>query len=64
MVRHQPGKWEVVEVDVEEPRQDELLVRLVAAGLCHSDDHVTSGDLPVERFRWRAAMRAPASSSR
>ncbi len=43
----QPGKWEIVEVDVEAPRQGELLVRLEAAGLCHSDDHLTTGDLPV-----------------
>ncbi len=47
VLHQQPGKWEIVEVDIEPPRQDELLVRLVAAGLCHSDDHVTSGDLPV-----------------
>jgi NDMA-dependent alcohol dehydrogenase len=43
----QPGKWETVEVEVEAPRQDELLVRLVHSGMCHSDDHVATGDLPV-----------------
>lgn len=43
----QPGKWEVTELDLEPPRQGELLVRMVAAGLCHSDDHVATGDLPV-----------------
>ncbi len=43
----QPGKWETVEVELDTPRQDELLVRLVASGMCHSDDHVGSGDLPV-----------------
>jgi S-(hydroxymethyl)glutathione dehydrogenase/alcohol dehydrogenase len=42
-----PGKWEVVEVDVEEPRQGELLLKMVASGLCHSDDHVATGDIPV-----------------
>ena len=42
-----PGKWEVTEVDLEPPRQGELLIRMVAAGLCHSDDHMTTGDLPV-----------------
>jgi NDMA-dependent alcohol dehydrogenase len=42
-----PGDWEVVEVDLALPQQDELLVRMGAAGLCHSDDHITSGDLPV-----------------
>ncbi|ADP81523.1 NDMA-dependent alcohol dehydrogenase [Pseudofrankia inefficax] len=43
----QPGKWELAEVELEPPRQDELLVRMVAAGLCHSDDHIVTGDLPV-----------------
>jgi NDMA-dependent alcohol dehydrogenase len=42
----QPGKWEVAEVDLSPPEQGELLVRMVAAGLCHSDEHLTSGDLP------------------
>jgi Zn-dependent alcohol dehydrogenase len=43
----QPGKWEVVEVELEGPRQDELLVKMAAAGLCHSDDHILTGDLPL-----------------
>ncbi len=42
----QPGKWEITEIDLEPPRQDELVIRMVAAGLCHSDDHVATGDLP------------------
>jgi NDMA-dependent alcohol dehydrogenase len=42
----QPGTWEVTEIDLEPPRQDELVVRIVAAGLCHSDDHLATGDLP------------------
>ena len=42
-----PGKWEVTEVELEPPRQGELLVRMAAAGLCHSDDHIAVGDLPV-----------------
>jgi NDMA-dependent alcohol dehydrogenase len=42
-----PGKWEVTELDLEPPRRGELLVRMAAAGLCHSDDHIATGDLPV-----------------
>ncbi|MGO8864746.1 MAG: NDMA-dependent alcohol dehydrogenase [Acidimicrobiales bacterium] len=42
-----PGKWEVVEVELEGPRQNELLIKMAAAGLCHSDDHILMGDLPV-----------------
>ena len=42
-----PGTWEIVELDVEEPRQGELLIEMRAAGLCHSDDHYAKGDSPV-----------------
>ncbi len=42
----QPGKWEITEIDLDPPRQGELVVRMVAAGLCHSDDHVATADLP------------------
>jgi S-(hydroxymethyl)glutathione dehydrogenase/alcohol dehydrogenase len=45
-----PGKWEVVEVDVDEPRDHEVLVRYVSAGLCHSDDHLTTGDVPFGHY--------------
>jgi S-(hydroxymethyl)glutathione dehydrogenase/alcohol dehydrogenase len=41
-----PGKWEILDIDMEEPRQGELVLQMVAAGLCHSDDHFCTGDLP------------------
>ncbi|GAA0606175.1 NDMA-dependent alcohol dehydrogenase [Sporichthya brevicatena] len=42
-----PGEWEIVEVQVDEPKEHEVLVRYVTAGLCHSDDHVAKGDVPM-----------------
>ena len=45
-----PGEWEIVELDIDEPRQGELLVKLSASGLCHSDDHHAKGDTVVEQF--------------
>ncbi len=42
-----PAQWEVVEVDLDEPRQGELILKLTASGLCHSDDHIATGDIPV-----------------
>jgi NDMA-dependent alcohol dehydrogenase len=42
-----PNKWEIVEVDLDEPRQGELLVKMIASGLCHSDDHISTGDIPM-----------------
>src|SRR5690606_10641696 len=32
----------------EPPRAGEVLVRLAASGLCHSDEHLVTGDLPQE----------------
>ncbi|CAO5256121.1 NDMA-dependent alcohol dehydrogenase [Frankia sp. AgKG'84/4] len=43
----QPGSWEIVDVELEPPQQDELLVRMVAGGMCHSDDHIATADLPL-----------------
>jgi NDMA-dependent alcohol dehydrogenase len=45
-----PGKYETIEVDLEGPRQGEVLIRVVAAGLCHSDDHIATGDLGVGKY--------------
>jgi S-(hydroxymethyl)glutathione dehydrogenase/alcohol dehydrogenase len=46
-----PGPWEVREIDVDPPKDHEVLVRMVASGLCHSDVHYNVGDqatvLPV-----------------
>ncbi|MFV9453837.1 NDMA-dependent alcohol dehydrogenase [Rhodococcus sp. NM-2] len=45
-----PGKWDVREVELDEPRHGEVLVRVAAAGLCHSDDHHATGDVPFATF--------------
>ena len=37
--------WEVVEVDIEPPRADEVLVRMAYAGLCHTDEHARFKDM-------------------
>jgi S-(hydroxymethyl)glutathione dehydrogenase/alcohol dehydrogenase len=43
-----PGKpWEIVEMTYDDPRDHEVVVRLVAAGMCHSDDHLRLGDTPM-----------------
>jgi alcohol dehydrogenase (nicotinoprotein) len=38
-------EWEIVELDLDAPQVGEVLVRFVAAGLCHSDEHVRLGDM-------------------
>ena len=32
--------WEITELDLDEPKAGEVLVRMRAAGLCHSDEHI------------------------
>ena len=44
---HQP--FEIVELDLDEPKAGEVLIRFTAAGLCHSDEHLRHGDI-VPRF--------------
>ncbi|GHF49676.1 S-(hydroxymethyl)glutathione dehydrogenase/alcohol dehydrogenase [Amycolatopsis bartoniae] len=39
--------WEIVDLELDEPGDDEVLVRFHAAGLCHSDDHIQKGDAPM-----------------
>jgi len=32
--------WELTELDLDEPKAGEVLIRYEAAGLCHSDEHI------------------------
>src|SRR5258708_21641313 len=38
---------EIIELALAPPQAEEVLVRYVASGLCHSDDHLRTGDIPV-----------------
>jgi alcohol dehydrogenase (nicotinoprotein) len=37
--------WEVTELELDPPREGEVRIRYEAAGLCHSDQHVQTGDI-------------------
>ncbi|CAN5607022.1 NDMA-dependent alcohol dehydrogenase [soil metagenome] len=39
--------WSIEEIDLDPPRDGEVLVSFEATGLCHSDEHVRTGDLPA-----------------
>lgn len=40
-----PGKpWEITELELDEPRQGEVRIRFAASGMCHSDEHLRTGD--------------------
>jgi NDMA-dependent alcohol dehydrogenase len=40
--------WKLEELTLDDPGNGEVLVRLAASGLCHSDEHLRIGDLPME----------------
>ncbi len=45
-VLHGPHQdFEIMELDLDGPRQGEVLIRFAAAGLCHSDLHLIDGEL-------------------
>jgi len=41
-------KWSVEEIELDPPKAGEVLLKLAASGLCHSDEHLVTGDLPFE----------------
>ena len=53
---------QIVEVDVEAPKAGEVLVRIVASGVCHTDAFTLSGDDPEASSRPFSAMKAVALS--
>ncbi|MEO5900541.1 MAG: NDMA-dependent alcohol dehydrogenase [Ilumatobacteraceae bacterium] len=40
-------EWSVEEVELDPPKAGEVLVKLVGSGLCHSDEHLLTGDLAL-----------------
>lgn len=49
LVNEQGGDFSLEEVELDAPREDEVLVRVVATGVCHTDIHL-KGFLPGEMF--------------
>jgi S-(hydroxymethyl)glutathione dehydrogenase/alcohol dehydrogenase len=39
--------WSVEDITLDPPKHGEVLVKLAASGLCHSDEHLVTGDLVV-----------------
>ena len=49
VLRKLGANWEVIELELDPPGPNEVLIRYVAAGFCHSDEHLRHGDI-VPRF--------------
>ena len=45
-VLYAPGtKYEIEEITLDPPKEGEVLVKYAASGMCHSDEHLVTGDL-------------------
>lgn len=42
------GTWEVKEVPTPEPGANQVLIKICASGLCHTDVHITKGGIPTQ----------------
>ena len=40
------ARWSVEEIELDAPQAGEVLVEMKASGMCHSDEHLVTGDLP------------------
>lgn len=40
--------WSVEDIELDEPGPGEVQVKLAASGMCHSDEHLVTGDLPFD----------------
>lgn len=40
--------WSVEEIELDPPKTGEVLVQLAASGLCHSDEHLVTGDMVLD----------------
>lgn len=47
--------WDVVDIEVDGPKSGEVLVEWKAAGLCHSEEHMITGDMAPPEEMWEAA---------
>ena len=39
--------WSVEDIELDPPKKGEVLVKLAASGLCHSDEHMVTGDMAL-----------------
>jgi len=45
ILRARNTPWSVEEIELDSPKAGEVLVKIVASGMCHSDEHLVTGDL-------------------
>ncbi|MFT4398296.1 NDMA-dependent alcohol dehydrogenase [Gordonia lacunae] len=47
----EPGQdWQIEELELDAPKYGEVKIELAASGMCHSDEHVRDGSVPVGMY--------------
>ena len=47
VMREQNAPLEIEEIEIDDPAPGEVLVKTAASGICHSDLHIITGDIPM-----------------
>ena len=46
-----PGQdYKIETIEIDDPRAGEVLIQMKACGLCHSDEHARTGDMPMPHY--------------
>jgi len=45
-------EYKIEEIELDDPKANEVLVRFVASGMCHSDEHMVTGDMVPPEEAW------------
>ncbi|MBO2464748.1 MULTISPECIES: NDMA-dependent alcohol dehydrogenase [Actinomadura] len=43
------SEWSVEDIELDDPKAGEVKVKLAASGLCHSDEHMVTGDMVIDQ---------------
>ena len=57
-------EWQIEEITLDPPREGEVLVKMAVAGVCHSDDHYSTGDGVMSPEQLAAIIEATGGSVR
>jgi len=46
VIRETGKPWELVDLELDDPREGEVRIKFAVSGMCHSDEHLRTGDSP------------------
>ena len=50
LIREFNQPWSIEEIEIGEPAHNEVKIQMEASGMCHSDHHLVTGDIPMVGF--------------